>query len=30
VLKGIPGEEVQATAEKLGQAGFREAIIKEE
>jgi hypothetical protein len=30
VLKGIPGEEVQATAEKLVQAGFSQAFIKEE
>ena len=30
VLKGIRGEEVQPVTEKLEQAGFREAFIKEE
>jgi rare lipoprotein A len=30
VLKGIRGTEVQSVTEKLGQAGFREAFIKEE
>jgi len=30
VLKGIRGSDVQAVAEKLEQAGFSEAIIKEE
>jgi rare lipoprotein A len=30
VLAGIKNAEVQTVAEKLGQAGFREAIIKEE
>jgi len=30
VLAGIHGTEVQSTAEKIGTAGFREAIIREE
>ena len=30
VLKGIRGTEVQSVAEKLGTAGFHEAVIKEE
>ena len=30
VISGITGGEVQNIAEKLGQAGFREAILKEE
>jgi rare lipoprotein A len=30
VLAGIRGEEVQPVAEKLGSAGFREALIREE
>jgi rare lipoprotein A len=30
VLAGIPGEDVPAIAEKLGAAGFREALIREE
>jgi rare lipoprotein A len=30
VLAGVKNAEVQSVAEKLGQAGFREAIIKEE
>jgi rare lipoprotein A len=30
VLKGIRGTEVQSVAEKLGRAGFHEAIIREE
>jgi len=30
VVAGVPGTDVQSTAEKIGTAGFREAIIKEE
>jgi len=30
VLAGIRGTDVQSTAEKLGEAGFREALIREE
>ncbi|MDR2433006.1 MAG: SPOR domain-containing protein [Treponema sp.] len=30
VLAGIRGSEIQAVAEKLGAAGFREALIREE
>ena len=30
VLAGVRGTDVQSTAEKLGEAGFREALIREE
>jgi cell division protein FtsN len=30
VLAGIPGTDVQSVTEKLGRAGFREAIIRVE
>jgi rare lipoprotein A len=30
VLAGVRGNEVQSVTEKLGSAGFREAIIREE
>jgi rare lipoprotein A len=30
VLTRIPGTEVQSVADKLGRAGFREALIREE
>jgi len=30
VLAGVRGADVQSTAEKLGEAGFREALIREE
>jgi cell division protein FtsN len=30
VLAGVKAEEVQGIAEKLGMAGFREALIREE
>jgi hypothetical protein len=30
VIAGVPGSEVQSTAEKIGAAGFRDALIREE
>jgi rare lipoprotein A len=30
VISGVPGGEVRAAAEKIGAAGFREALIREE
>ena len=30
VLAGIPGSEVQLTAERIGSAGFKEVLIREE